>query len=207
MGSSAESDIRSELPVFQVVARLEPWQRKVRYLVLDVSFPPQDLPPNLVGVGHELLAWNRRGMIACSALEHFPAQPTFLIDFEQIKGNVLRLELEHGFQVALPRLEGLVRQTGHQINADVFEAHGTRAPHQLACVCGRMQPRHCAKFLVLKRLRSNAQAIHTHAHGLSQELEIGRAWSNFNCEFARGLDRKTSVKGADDSPESLHTQQ
>jgi hypothetical protein len=56
-------------------------------------------------------------------------------------------------------------------------------------------------------LRSNAQAIHTHAHGLSQELDIGRAWSDFNREFTPVLGSKAPVKGTDDPPKSLHPEQ
>jgi hypothetical protein len=70
-----------------------------------------------------------------------------------------------------------------------------------------MQSPHRAEFLILEGLRSNAQAIHTHAHGLSQKLDVGRAWSDFDREFAPVLGSKAPVKGADDPPDSLHTEQ
>jgi hypothetical protein len=100
-----------------------------------------------------------------------------------------------------------MRQTGYQVKTDVFEARGTRLPDQFASICGRMQPPHRAEFPVLERLRSNAQTIHTHAHGLSQELHIGRARSDFDREFTGSLDSKAPMQGTDDLLESFHPQQ
>jgi hypothetical protein len=140
-------------------------------------------------------------------MQHLSAQPAFVVDFEQVERNVLGRESEHGFQVTSPRLAGLMRQTGYQIQADVGEAHATRAPHQLARVCRRMQPPHSAEFLVLEGLCSNAQTIYTQAHGTSQEFGLGRAWRDFDREFAPGLHPKSPAKSVDNPLKSFRPQQ
>src|SRR5208337_3991597 len=70
-----------------------------------------------------------------------------------------------------------------------------------------MQPPHGTEFLVRERLRSNAQTIYTHGQGASQELHIGRAWSDFNCEFAAGLDPKTRAESTNNPLESFRPEQ
>ena len=76
-----------------------------------------------------------------------------------------------------------MRQSRNQIQADIAKPRLTCLMHKVASILSRVQATHSAEFLVVERLRSDAQTIHAKAAESAQRARVCRPWRRFQSEF------------------------
>jgi hypothetical protein len=108
-------------------------------------------------------------MITISAVDHLPSQAALIVNLKEIQRYMLWPQLRRSFQTAPKRLIRLVGQTGYQIQADVLKTGLARLAYEVNGVVNRVQSADCAEFLVIKRLRPDAESIYAEiTKGLKQ---------------------------------------
>src|SRR5947207_15599433 len=94
------------------------------------------------------------------------------MDLEQIKREMLWLQLECYLNVSLPAIKGLTRQPRDQIEADVCKTRSTQISKSFQCVCGIVRATEFCELSIIKRLRAKTRTLNSETVKLTKFFSV-----------------------------------
>src|SRR5947208_15020039 len=76
---------------------------------------------------NEVLVGNKVGVVSCTARNQFAAEAGIFIDLEHVHADVGHAGIDHVGERQVPALKDLVRQSGDEIDIDIFNSSATKA--------------------------------------------------------------------------------
>src|SRR5256885_8609759 len=76
---------------------------------------------------NEVIFGNKVGVVSCTARNQFAAEAGIFIDLEHVHADVGYAGIDHVGERKVPALKVLVRQSGDEIDIDIFNSSATKA--------------------------------------------------------------------------------
>src|SRR5437667_10843529 len=76
---------------------------------------------------NEVLVGNKVGVVSCTARNQFAAEAGIFIDLEHVHADEGHAGIDHVGERKVPALKVVVRQSGDEIDIDIFNSSDTKA--------------------------------------------------------------------------------